>query len=78
MSFKLIAIGLLSGLLLLFILQNFAIVEIQFLLWSVSIPRSLLIFIIFSCGLILGWSLHSYARHRKKRAKGGDTDKIIK
>jgi len=67
MNFKLIAILVLAGLVLLFVLQNAATVEIQFLFWSLSMPRSLMIFLILGAGFLIGWFLRSYLRFRKSR-----------
>lgn len=67
MNLKLILILILSSLTVIFILQNVAVVEINFLFWSGSIFSALLIFITFMTGLLLGWSLHSYLNYRKSR-----------
>lgn len=50
-----------------FVMQNIAVVEIQFLFWSMSITRSLLLFIIFGVGVLLGWVLKSFAQRQKKK-----------
>ena len=42
---KLITILVLIGMALLFLVQNVAMVEIQFLFWSTSMPRSLMIWV---------------------------------
>jgi lipopolysaccharide assembly protein A len=74
MSLYLLAIIGLAGLALLFILQNVAAVEVNFLLWTVSMSRALLIFITLVTGLLLGWFLHAYhAWRRAKRAAHGST-----
>ncbi|MBN1381811.1 MAG: LapA family protein [Deltaproteobacteria bacterium] len=65
MNYKLILVVILAGLAVLFIIQNVAIVEIQFLLWSIQISRSLLIFLLIAMGIIIGWFLHSYLKYRK-------------
>lgn len=67
MNYKLIAILVLTGLVLLFVVQNVATVEIQFLFWSTQMPRSLLIILLLGAGFALGWFLHSYLQHRKTR-----------
>ena len=51
----------------LFIVQNFAVVEISFLFWRVSISSALLIFGTLLTGFVLGWSLQSYRLYRKSR-----------
>lgn len=67
MNSKLILILTLAGLAVLFIIQNVAIVEIQFLFWSTRMPRSLLIFLLLAIGIIIGWFLHGYLKHRKEK-----------
>ena len=64
---RLIAILVLIGLVLLFIFQNVATVEIHFLFWSTSMPRSLMILLILLAGILIGWFLRSYLRYLKKR-----------
>ena len=64
MNVKLILIIILSGLSVLFIIQNVASTELQFLFWSMQMSRSLLIFVLLAIGIIIGWFLHSYFRHR--------------
>ena len=64
MNYKKILIILLAGLAFLFIIQNMAVVEIQFLFWSVSLSRSLVIFLLLAVGIAIGWFLHSFINHR--------------
>ena len=52
---------------LIFAIQNVAAVEIQFLLWSYSIPRALMIVALLCIGFVLGlltFSLISRARRK--------------
>jgi uncharacterized integral membrane protein len=42
---------------LLFAVQNAAMVELKFLFWVVEFPRSLLIFITMLIGVAIGWFL---------------------
>ncbi len=60
MNVKLISILVLVGLVVLFILQNVAVVEIQFLFWSIQMPRSVMMFVLLVIGVIIGWFLHSH------------------
>ena len=60
MSYKLIFSIVLAGMAVLFIIQNVTVVELTFLFWRLSMSRALLMFLILSIGIILGWSLHSY------------------
>lgn len=47
----------LIGLLVAFIFQNMAVVELQLLFWSVGVRRSLMILSVFTTGIIIGWLL---------------------
>jgi putative membrane protein len=68
MNYKLILVLILTGLAVLFIIQNVAIVEIQFLFWSIQMSRSLLIFLLLAIGIIIGWFLHGYLKYRKGKS----------
>ena len=46
-----IALAVLGTLLVIFILQNFSVVEVNFLIWSFSLPRSLVYILMFAAGL---------------------------
>lgn len=65
MSYKLISTLILIGVVVIFVIQNVAVVEIKFLLWSFEMSRSLLYFIIIAIGIVSGWLLNSYHRHKK-------------
>jgi uncharacterized integral membrane protein len=65
MNFKLILILIIVGLAVIFITQNAAAVEVNFLLWSLSLSRALLIFFVLIIGMILGWFLNSYFVYRR-------------
>ena len=68
MHFKLVLSLILAGLAVLFVVQNVAVVEVRFLLWALPMTLSLLIFLLFAGGLIVGWLLHSYWAYRRKVA----------
>jgi putative membrane protein len=51
---------------LIFAIQNVAEVEIQFLLWSYSLPRALLIAILLGTGFIIGMLFYSMVFRRKR------------
>lgn len=38
-----------------FIVQNATVVDIRFLLWNISMSRSLMIFFVLAIGIIIGW-----------------------
>ncbi|KAA3628895.1 MAG: LapA family protein [Proteobacteria bacterium] len=67
MNFKLIFALVLIGLVVLFVAQNVAIVEIRFLIWSIEMSRSLLMFAVLAIGITLGWLLHSHSDHRRSK-----------
>jgi lipopolysaccharide assembly protein A len=67
MNFKLALILVLSGIILIFVTQNVAAVEVTFLLWSVSLSRALLIFFALAIGILIGWFLRSYIDHRQAK-----------
>jgi len=67
-NYKLLIILILAGLAVLFIVQNVVVVEIQFLIWSIQMSLSLLVFLLLAIGIIIGWSLHSYLKYRKGKA----------
>ena len=69
MSIKLIAVLTLMGLVVLFVIQNLAVVEIQFFFWSFSIARSLLLFLVLGIGILLGWLLKSFTVRQKKKTR---------
>jgi uncharacterized integral membrane protein len=69
MNYKMLFILILFGLVVLFIIQNVAVVEIQFLFWAAQLPPSLLMFLLLAIGVIIGWFLNSYVRLREGKSK---------
>jgi lipopolysaccharide assembly protein A len=65
MNFKLIFSIAISGMAVLFIIQNVTVVDMKFLFWTLSMSRALLMSLILSIGIILGWLLHSYFKRSK-------------
>lgn len=60
MSYKWILGIVLAGMAVVFIAQNVAVAELRFLFWTLSMSRALMMILILSIGVILGWLLHSY------------------
>jgi len=60
MKVKIISIIVLVALVILFIIQNVAVVEITFLFWSLQMSRALFIFFLLSIGIAIGWLLHAH------------------
>lgn len=52
-------------LVLLFIVQNAAVVEIRFLLWKFSLSRSLMIFFVLAIGIAVGWITGGHLQRKK-------------
>jgi lipopolysaccharide assembly protein A len=67
MNARLIAVLCLSGLAVLFVIQNVPVVEVTLLFWTISMSRALLIFFTLAIGLLLGWFLHSYVTYRREK-----------
>ena len=67
MNYKLILILILACLAVLFIIQNVDIVQIKFLVWSIQMSLSLLMFFLVASGIIIGWFLNSVFKHRKAK-----------
>lgn len=65
MHFKLILSLVLTGTVVLFVIQNVSVVEISFLFWSFAMSRALLIFFVLAIGIVIGWLLHSYFSHHR-------------
>jgi len=51
---------------LIFLVQNFATVEIQFLVWSFSMPRALMVAILLGIGFVIGLLFYSLLLHRRR------------
>jgi putative membrane protein len=73
MHFKLFLSLALAGLAVLFVIQNVAVVEVRFLLWGLHMTLSVMIFLLFAGGLIVGWLLHSYWVYRRNASHGPET-----
>lgn len=54
-QFKFISVLILLGLVIVFTVQNYKVVELRFLLWRIEMSRALLIFFVFAGGAALGW-----------------------
>ena len=65
MHTKLVVSLVLAGLAVLFIVQNAAVVDIQFIFWKMSMSRALFMFFMLATGILVGWMLHSYYLRKK-------------
>jgi lipopolysaccharide assembly protein A len=57
--FKLIVALMLIGLVVLFAVQNYEVVQLRLLFWSLEMSRALLLFLVFTTGVALGWIVRS-------------------
>jgi uncharacterized integral membrane protein len=64
---KLILGVILAGLVLVFVIQNVAVMNLRFLFWTLSMSGALMMLLILSAGIILGWLFHSGFSRRKRR-----------
>lgn len=55
MSARFIAILVLIVLVVIFIFQNIEMVKVSFLIWEMSLPRALMIFITLVIGVVVGY-----------------------
>ena len=73
MKYKLIISLVLICLIVIFIIQNVAVVEIDFFFWTIAMSRVLLMLILLIVGIIVGWLLKSYSiQHRKNDSEVGN------
>lgn len=65
MKLKLIlayAIGILSAI---FVVQNLETVQVNFLLWTMQMPRALMLLIVFVAGALSAWLVVTLKRHER-------------
>lgn len=49
-----------------FLLQNMVTVKIDFLVWTLELPRALLVVILIGIGFVIGLIASSYSKHDKR------------
>jgi putative membrane protein len=52
---------------ILFVLQNAAVVELRFLIWTVAMSRALMVFLLVIIGIGIGWLLRGHVAHKAPR-----------
>lgn len=52
-----------------FIVQNTAIVKIDFLAWTLEISLASLVFVVLGTGIVFGWLLNSFIRYSDNRRR---------
>lgn len=55
MKLRLILTSALLLVVMVFAIQNSETVQVEFLFWGLSLPRSLLIFLLLFVGILIGW-----------------------
>ena len=69
LNIRIILLVMLGGAIALFLIQNVANVEIQFMFWSVTMHRSTLVLLVLGVGVIVGWVLHGiHVRTHRRRS----------
>ncbi|MDG4811630.1 lipopolysaccharide assembly protein LapA domain-containing protein [Hydrogenovibrio sp. 3SP14C1] len=48
-----------------FLLQNMVTVRIEFLIWSLAVPRALMVVILIGIGFIIGLLVSNFSNHSK-------------
>lgn len=48
-----------------FLLQNMVTVRIEFLIWSLAVPRALMVVILIGIGFIIGLLVSNFSNHDK-------------
>ncbi|MGC9365398.1 MAG: LapA family protein [Fidelibacterota bacterium] len=67
MQWKMILWGIIVVLLIIFIIQNVAVMDLKFLFWKMSMSRSLMMFFLVIIGIAIGWFWKGVSVRRKKR-----------
>jgi len=58
---------ILTGLAVVFIVQNAQVAELRFLVWRLAVSQALLLFLVLAIGVLAGWVLHVWSAHRRAR-----------
>jgi len=66
MNAKLVVSLVVACLVVIFIVQNMAVVKVNILFWSLSMSRSLLVIVLVGVGMLVGWLLNSYVSYRHR------------
>ena len=65
MSLRKLGAGFIAVMVAIFIIQNLAAVETDFLWWSFRVPRAILLFITFAAGVLIGLLLARFPNTRR-------------
>lgn len=58
-------------LLLVFVLQNLATVEVGFLVWTIQTPRAVMLLAVFAAGVLVGWLVATLKRGERRSPSSG-------
>ncbi len=64
---KIIIISIVAIITVIVVFQNVAPIKLNFLFWTFSISRFLVLFLLFTIGFITGWLLRSQSLLRKRK-----------
>lgn len=65
MKFRVFVVMLFLLPIVIFVAQNYAVVEIKFLMWSIKASRSIILFITLMFGVLIGWMTSSFRKGKK-------------
>ncbi|MDX1514448.1 MAG: LapA family protein [Gammaproteobacteria bacterium] len=65
MSIKVVIAWIIAIGLLVFMAQNYETVQISLLLWTVELPRAVMILLVFAAGILVGWLVSTVRRMEK-------------
>lgn len=71
MHIKAVIAWIIAALVFLFMAQNFETVQISLLIWTVELPRALMILLVFAAGALLGWLIATVRGLEKQGPKHG-------
>lgn len=61
-------LGVIFGVLvIIFMIQNVETVDIKFLAWSATIPRAIMVLVVFVVGIFLGWAVKGIGNLKKRK-----------
>ncbi len=64
-----ILVMILTGLAVVFIVQNAQVAELRFFVWTLAMSQALLLFLVLATGVLAGWVLHAWFAHRRARRR---------
>jgi len=74
MNWKLGVVLTLLTVLVIFVAQNYEVVEIKFLLWQVKASRAIVLFLTLITGVIAGWTIAQLGRTKTKEKRKGQNE----